>query len=53
MMVKSSCDYILGFRSVGLCEPSSAHKGAGDRLRERVGGGGVSNYAVANEKIKT
>ena len=24
-----------------------------DRLRERVGGGGVSNYADANEKLKT
>ena len=52
-MVGCSSDYILGFGCSGLCELSSAHKGAGDRLRERVGGGGVSNYAVANEKIKT
>ncbi len=52
-MVRCSCDYILGFRCAGFCEPSSAHKGAGDRLWERVGGGGVSNYADANEKIKT
>ncbi len=52
-MVKCSGDYNLGFRCAGLCEPSSATKGAGDRQRERVGGGGVSNYADANEKIKT
>ena len=47
IMVKSSGDYNLGIRCVGLCEPPSAHKGAGDRLWERVGGGGVSNYADA------
>ncbi len=49
---------VLGIRcqvsgKLAECEPSSAHKGAGDRLRERVGGGGVSNYSDANEKIKT
>ncbi len=44
-MVGCSGDYILGFGCAGLCDPPSAHKGAGDRLWERVGGGGVSNYA--------
>ncbi len=52
-VVGCSCDYIFGFGCAELCEPSSAPKGAGDRLRERVGGGGVSNYADTNEKIKT
>ena len=47
IIVKSSSDYIFSFRCAGLCELSSAHKGAGDRLWERVGGGGVSNYADA------
>ena len=29
-----SCDYNGGFRCAGFCEPLSAHKGAGDRLKE-------------------
>ena len=33
-MVRCSGDYFLGFRCAGLCEPSSAPKGAGDRLKE-------------------